>query len=77
MGGRVIDINSDKSLNFKVKIQYKNGASETIYPTKQLNVNPLTPMFMDFPIGEGKIHSVNMTEIKSWDLEVSKSLVVT
>lgn len=60
-------------MEFKVKIQYKNGSNETIFSIAPPNVNPVTPMFLDFLIKDKNIRHVSMTEIRSWDLEISEA----
>jgi hypothetical protein len=60
-------------MEFKVKIQYKNGASETVFSIQPPNVNPVTPMFIDLMISQGNIRHVNMMEIRVWDLVVSEA----
>lgn len=64
--------NVKRVLKFKVKIHYDNGANETIFPVEPPNVNPVTPMLMDFVIKRGLVRHVNMTKVRNMDIEVTE-----
>jgi hypothetical protein len=61
-------------LEFKIKIQYKNGSNETVFAIKPPNVNPLMPTFLGMEISQGKsMRHINMSEIRSLDIEVDEA----
>lgn len=60
-------------LEFKIKVNYKNGANESIFSIKPPNVNPVMPMFLGFEIKAGTIRNINIDEIRSWDLIVNEA----
>ena len=72
MPGELIKPSGAVKLQFKIKILYKNGASEVIFAIKPANINPVTPLFLDFTLAEGKMRYINMSEIRCWDLEVTQ-----
>ncbi len=74
MEKEIIQNSVKKTLKFKVKIQYDNGANETIFPLTPPNVNPITPMLMDFVIKRGLCRHVNMTKVRSMDVEVEEEI---
>lgn len=70
---KIITSNTAKTaLKFKVKILYDNGANETIYPTLPPNVNPVTPVFMSFRVKDGFDRHINMSHVRSMDIEISQ-----
>ncbi len=58
-----------KTIRFKIKVSWKNGASETILSRTPPNVNPVTPMFMDFNIKDGFNRHISLMEVRALDVE--------
>lgn len=64
----------NKKYKTTVKIQYDNGANETIYPIGSLNVNPLIPMMLELLVKKGMIRSVNLTKIRTMDTIIEEEI---
>jgi hypothetical protein len=55
---------------WKIKINWKNGATGVVFSKGAPNVNPVTPGFMGFKIDDGKFSEINLSEVRSYDIEV-------
>lgn len=72
MEKEIIQNQVKKVFTFKIRVSWKNGSNETIFAKTPPNVNPVTPMFMDFHIKNGHMRHINMTEVRDLDIEVEQ-----
>lgn len=59
--------------DYKFRINYDNGANETIFPINPPSLDQQIPMFMNFVIKAGSIRQVNLSKVRTMDVEISES----
>ena len=59
--------------DYKFRISYDNGASETIFPAQAPHLDPQIPMFMNFVIKNGQVRQVNLNKVRHMDVEITES----
>lgn len=59
--------------DYKFRISYDNGATETILTSNDPSLDKQIPMFMNFVIKVGTIRQVNLQKVRYMDVEINES----
>lgn len=62
---------------FKFKIAYDNGANETIFPKSAPTLDPNIPMFINFVIKAGTVRQINLSKVRTIDVDITESVDLT
>lgn len=74
MENNIVTPGVKKVLKYKIKINFDNGASETIYSMTAPNANPLIPGFLGFILKAGHMKEINITKVRTMEIEAYEDL---
>jgi hypothetical protein len=65
---------SNVKRDFKFRISYDNGASDTIHTSVDPQLDKQIPMFMNFFIKVGTVRHVNLQKVRTMDVDINESV---